>query len=326
MQIYNPTIIPLKNSRKAIYTLLFISLAVFISRTSFSFDKYNDFDLSNSSIPAEKIFHGGPARDGIPSIDNPEFTSSDEASFLSDDDRVLGIIYNGISRAYPIKILNYHEIVNDKFKQKAVVISYCPLCGSGIAFSPQFNHPDIRFGVSGLLYNNDMLLYDHKTQSLWSQIMGTAISGKLKGEKLLTLVLQDTSWGKWKTLFPDTQVLSTNTGYFRNYQHHPYGDYDLNSALYFPVTHTNKRYHAKEKVIGIEINNKFKVYPFTELARTSGEITDYFAGKKLRIEFDAKNRSGAIFHKGKKIPSTTLFWFAWVTFHPDTEIFSIIKK
>lgn len=326
MPVYNPTILPFKNARKVIYTLLIISLAIFVSRTSFSLDQYNDFDLSNSIIPVDQIFHGGPERDGIPSINNPKFIPHRDASFLADDDRILGLFYKNIARAYPIKILNYHEIVNDKFNNESILITYCPLCGSGIAFSPKLGHNNVRFGVSGLLYNSDMLLYDRKTESLWSQIMAVAISGKLKGKKLDRLVMKDTTWRKWKTLFPKTHVLSTDTGYSRNYQRHPYGDYDLNSAIYFPLTHTNKRYHAKEKILAVEINNKFKAYPFSELAKTTGTVTDLFAGKKLQIKFDAKSRTGAVYHNNKEIPATTLFWFAWVAFHPDTDVFSATKK
>lgn len=326
MHIFNPAIIPLKNSRWVIYTLLLVYLIIFLPCTSFSLSKYNEFDLSNSAVPIDKIFHGGPARDGIPSIDNPKFIPPDRASFLTDDDRILGLFYKNIPRAYPIKILNYHEIVNDKFKNEPILITYCPLCGSGVAFSPKSEHANIRFGVSGLLYNSDMLLYDSETESLWSQITGVAISGKLKGKKLDRLVMQDTTWGKWKALFPDTQVLSTNTGYFKNYQRHPYGNYDLNSAIYFPVAHSNKRYHPKEKVLAIEINNRFKAYPFSELAKTTGIVTDLFAGKKMHIKFDAKSRSGSVYHDNKEIQSTTLFWFAWIAFHPDTEIFSVTGK
>lgn len=326
MPIPNPTLIHTKNARWIIYAIFLISIAIFLSKNSLSINKYNDFNLGNSIIPIEQILHGGPPRDGIPSIDNPKFIPHNRATFLNNEDRILGLFYKNIARAYPIKILNYHEIVNDKIKDESIIISYCPLCGSGIAFSPHLDKPDVRFGVSGLLYNSDMLLYDRETESLWSQIMGLAISGKYKGKKLDRLILQDTSWGNWKKLFPNTQVLSTNTGYFRDYQSHPYGNYDLNSAIYFPVKHSSKRYHAKEKVLGIEINNKFKAYPFSELGKTTGSVTDLFAGKKLRIKFNAKNRSGTVFHEGKEIQSTTLFWFAWIAFNPDTEVFSAVKK
>ncbi|NIR48043.1 DUF3179 domain-containing protein, partial [candidate division KSB1 bacterium] len=144
----------------------------------------NGFDLSGSLIPPDEILAGGPPRDGIPAIDNPKFVSPSEADFLQPEDRVLGIDRNGVAKAYPIKIVNWHEIINDRFGDEAVVVTYCPLCGSGVAFSAEINAKATTFGVSGLLYNNDVLLYDRRTKSLWSQLMGKAVTGPLKAEEL----------------------------------------------------------------------------------------------------------------------------------------------
>jgi hypothetical protein len=274
-------------------------------------------------VPREEIFHGGPPRDGIPSIDRPHFVRAGQASFLNSDDRVLGLVCKGVVRAYPIKILNFHEIVNDKINQQAIVISYCPLCGSGIAFKPEDAVGENTFGVSGLLYNSDMLLYVRKTESLWSQIMGTAISGELKGIKLTTLVLANTSWAHWMQQHPDTKVLSTRTGYDRNYDRHPYGKYDVNRALYLPVTNSSARYHPKERVIGLTLGKQVKAYPISELAKQrQARFTDQFAGQTLTIDYDAKSQSAVIFDaQNRPLPSTTLFWFAWFAFHPQTAVF-----
>jgi hypothetical protein len=130
----------------------------------------NGFILDEPLIPAGAIEKGGPPRDGIPSIDSPLFVAASEASFLDPEDRVLGITQGGKSKAYPVKILNWHEIVNDWLNQQPVVVTYCPLCGSGIAFSAMVGGRRLSFGVSGLLYNSDVLLYDRQTGSLWSQI------------------------------------------------------------------------------------------------------------------------------------------------------------
>ena len=141
----------------------------------------NGFDLTDSLVPADEIRSGGIPRDAIPSINEPSFVSADEAGFLRDGDRIIGVHRNGVAKAYWIGILEWHEIVNDVFGDEAVLISYCPLCNTGMVFSVQ--NPNVRFsfGVSGLLYNSDLLLYDRQTNSLWSQIMGQAITGPLKG-------------------------------------------------------------------------------------------------------------------------------------------------
>ncbi len=284
-------------------------------------NEYNDFDLSDSLIPINEIHHGGPPRDGIPSIDKPVFVDASKASFLKNNDDVLGLSFNGINKAYPIRILNWHEIVNDKFNKESVLVSYCPLCGTGMIFKPSASQ---EFGVSGLLYNSDMLLYDRETESLWSQILGKAISGPLKGLELKMLPSEHTSWLAWKTRHPDTQVLSTITGYSRDYSRNPYQGYELSKGLYFPVKFSSMKYHPKERVIGIKIGNQTKAYPFAELSKLeNNQIQDTFADQTITIHFDVKNRSGTITDQNNKpIPIVNSFWFAWYAFHPETKIYN----
>ena len=134
----------------------------------------NGFDLTDTLIPEHLIEAGGPPRDGIPAIDEPLFVDSSRAG-LSDTDRVLGLSFGAVARAYPVRILNWHEIVNDRIADQPVAVTYCPLCGSGMAFDARVGGQITRFGVSGLLYNSDVLLYDRRTGSLWSQIMARAV-------------------------------------------------------------------------------------------------------------------------------------------------------
>jgi len=162
--------------------------------------------------------------------------------------------------------MDYQEIVNDQFNGKPVVITYCPLCGSGVSFDADIDGQKRTFGVSGLLYNSDVLLYDRETESLWSQIMFEAISGPSKGTLLIPIITTTTTWKKWKALHPDTKVLSTQTGHSRNYDRSPYGNYNQERGLYFPVKNQSDKYHPKEWVIGIKIGNKYKAYPFSPIA------------------------------------------------------------
>lgn len=281
------------------------------------------FDLSNASIPVEEIKDGGPPKDGIPSIDNPEFKKA-SAMQLDESTRVLGVKVNNVAKAYPIPIMNYHEIVNDDFAGQPVVVTYCPLCGSGIAFDASIAGEKKTFGVSGLLYNSDVLLYDRQTESLWSQIMMQAVSGPMEGKELEMVPTMNTSWGEWKRKYPDTWVLTENTGYQRDYTSSPYQGYEKSRQLYFDVEHQDERFHPKETVVGVEINGKFKAYPFSELEKVkNGKLRDKFQGEELVINYQRDSQSATINNsQGKELPALTTFWFAWYAFHPETEVFT----
>ena len=143
---------------------------------------------------------------------------------MGDDDIVIGVTFSGESRAYPIRILNWHEIANDRVGGTDILVSYCPLCGTGIVFDSRINGKVHTFGVSGLLYNSDLLMYERGTKesSLWAQILGEAVVGPLTGTKLTVLPSVQTTWGEWKAQHPDTKVLDVNTGYSRDYGRNPY--------------------------------------------------------------------------------------------------------
>lgn len=307
---------------KRLATILLTSALLVTAGTAFAQTK-NGFDLSGALVPAAQIVSGGPPRDGIPAIDRPKFVKVAEARFLQGDDRVLGIARNGIARAYPVRILNWHEIVNDSFGADPIAVTFCPLCGTGVAFISEAGGKPLRFGVSGLLYNSDVLLYDRQTQSLWSQILAQAVSGPLKGARLTPVVLAHTRWADWKQRHPETQVLSTDTGFARDYNRDPYAGYAQDPGILFPVSGQSRRYHLKEQVIGVEVGGTFKAYPFVELAKIrGGTVTDTVGGKRLTLRFDPEHRTGTVFDaQGKEIPSVIAYWFAWYAFHHDTEVF-----
>ena len=283
-------------------------------------ENMNGFKLDDTLVPVDQIHNGGVSRDGIPALDLPTILKGSSARFLSDEDRVLGVNRNGIARAYPIKILNYHEIVNDDFNGAGVLVSFCPLCGSGIAFAVDVERGG--FGVSGLLYNSDVLMYDRKTESLWSQILGQAISGPAKGARLETIPVSNTNWEIWRQRYPGTKVLSPETGYGRNYDRDPYADYRRSGRLWFPVAAKDRRLKPKSMVVGIDLDGQFKAYPLDELPDAKTSVDDSFAGQKLTVKYDKSSASANVFDaSGREWPSVTLFWFAWVAFHPDTEVY-----
>ncbi|AGA33529.1 hypothetical protein TVNIR_1868 [Thioalkalivibrio nitratireducens DSM 14787] len=282
----------------------------------------NGFDVSNSAVPLDEIHRGGPPRDGIPALTDPEFIGAGGAHGLRDDDRVLGVFRNGVAKAYPLGIMNYHEVVNDLFGAEPIAVTYCPLCFTGIAF--QAGQPDgsrRTFGVSGLLYNSDVLLYDRETESLWSQIAARAIAGPRRGETLAMVPLANTTWEAWHAEHPDTRVLSRDTDYARNYDRDPYAAYAEDEALMFPVRFRMQAMHPKTPVLGVRIGDHARAYPFAEFPETGRHrVEDTLGGEVITLDVDADAQTGRVFDsRGEELTSLIAFWFAWFAFHPETE-------
>lgn len=280
------------------------------------------FDYSKHSIPINEIHGGGPPKDGIPALFDPKFILAKEASYLNPSDRVLGLYLNGEAKAYPIRILNWHELVNDTVGGRDVLVSYCPLCGTGMAFDARLEGKKYLFGVSGKLYNSNVLIYDRETESLWSQIMREAVTGPMTGTKLTLLPLIHTTWEAWTSNYPNTEVLSPRTGFKRNYGDSPYDSYESNQALMFPVNHHDARLEQKSWVLGVIINDKAKAYAFKGLRQKDSLIKDKVGGQEITVHYDEKNQSAVVKDlEGNILPSTQAYWFAWAAFYPDTELY-----
>jgi hypothetical protein len=178
------------------------------------------------------------------------------------------------------------------------------------------------FGVSGRLYKSNVLLYDHQTDSLWSQLMNQAISGPLAGKNLVKLPAIRTKWKTWKERNPTTLVLSDDTGYSRDYAIDPYEDYYRIGTIMFPVGNVRKDLSAKERVLGIEIGQKAKAYPLDRLRTNPGILNDRLGSIPIQIEVNSEGEIVAVRdEKGNPISSTFAYWFAWQAFYPDTEVF-----
>ena len=296
-------------------------LLLFCLVVSYKAYALNGFDLSQASIPIEEIHEGGPPKDGIPSIDKPQFESVIQANWLQADEMVIGVVYNGIAKAYPIRILNWHEIVNDEFAGEPLLVTYCPLCGTGIVFLPPQGG---QFGVSGLLYNSDVLLYDRNTESLWSQILAQAVVGERLGEKLSIVPSRFIRWREWLRDYPKTLVLSRITGHNRDYSRDPYLGYDETPLVFFPVANKpDDTLYSKERVIGITLDGVAKAYPFSSLEKNDKEVFEDMVGDtKINVHWSKAGDSAWITDvDGNDLPIVDGFWFAWYAFHPDTLIF-----
>ncbi len=298
-----------------------IALAVALCATA---KTLNGFDVSNSILPRGSLVSGGPPRDGIPAIHEPRYVAGSEASFMRPDDVVLGLVIDGAAVAYPRHILNWHELVNDVVNGEPVLVSYCPLCGTGMAFSSTVKGEARQFGVSGLLYNNDLVFYDRSTESLWSQIDRKAVAGPLVGEELEQLPLLTTTWQAWRQAQPQTRVLSDDQGVKRNYRHDPYSGYETTSQLFFKTLRQTPRvFHTKERVLGVEHNGESWAFAFSTLRQLDADrVTQTIGGEQVTIAWDATNESAAAYAAdGSLMPATVAFWFAWYNFHPQTKIF-----
>jgi hypothetical protein len=273
-------------------------------------------------IDPNKIRSGGPPKDGIPSIDNPKFVSVDDADkWIQDNELVLALIYDGVKRVYPLQILVWHEIVNDNINGKAILVTYCPLCGSGIAYEPIINEQEVKFGTSGKLYNSNLIMYDRLTDSYWTQIDGIAVVGELTGTKLKPISIDTVTWGNWKSAHPNSEVLSQQTGFSRAYGNDPYGSYYEDSFLIFPVENSDDRIHSKTVIFGIEFNGKYKAYQESDLIENP-EIIDTIDNVNIIVTRDSAGIVKIVnSDTNEEIVKERDFWFAWYAFHPDTELY-----
>lgn len=300
---------------------------------------------------------GGPGKDGIPSIDKPGFLSAEEADpTLAEGDIVMGVFHKGQARAYPQKILVWHEIVNDTLGGDNISVTYCPLTGTGMGFF----RGNTEFGVSGRLVNSNMLMYDRATDTYWPQILATGIRGPLAGETLQELGVVWTTWGKWKSRYPDSQVLSSRTGHARNYRQDPYGAYNPKSGYYaeksppiMPVMNESSmneasgKFPPKKEFFGIRTAGEALAVDMEILAqqgvmhyRSHGEVFLIVYDQGLDtawafrgppgqgvedlsvgdIDFSTKGPTAPVLDSLEPVIGFKVFWFAWQAFYPKSVI------
>jgi Protein of unknown function (DUF3179) len=247
-----------------------------------------DTDFSNHSVLLDEFVGGGPPKDGIPSIDNPEFVSVDDGDrFLDPREPVAVVEVDGDVRAYPIQILIWHEIVNDEIGGEPVAVTYCPLCNSTVAFSRVVDGEPVEFGTTGMLRASDLVMYDRATESWWQQITAEAVVGERTGTTLDVLPSQILSWEELRRVHPDAQVLSRDTGFERDYGSSPYGGYDrdLDSRPFLLEGEPDRSLPPKERVAAVRTDESAVVYPFSGL-REEAPVNDQLDGEPIVVFFD----------------------------------------
>lgn len=250
------------------------------------------------SVPTSRLVSGGVPKDGIPALTDPVFVAPEQATYLTDDSRVIGVRMGDEILAIPHNILWHHEIVNLNREGLQLAVTYCPLTGSSLAFDRSVVG-GAEFGVSGLLFQNNLVMYDRNSQeSLWPQMNREAGCGIRDETQLAMRSVIEMTWEGWRSLHPDTKVISASTGFSRNYQPagYPYGNYEEpdNAALLFRMPIDNRR-PPKERVLGIPIDGGI-AFPFGAL--DTGEysvVTTTSGGRDVVVFWDRANRSAMAF-------------------------------
>ncbi|MCI4665564.1 MAG: DUF3179 domain-containing protein [Neomegalonema sp.] len=232
-------------------------------------------DFSKSSIDYSEIFDGGPAKDGIPAIDTPAFIPIKSASGIGEREPIVSVKIGGEARAYPIRYLIWHEIVNDEFGKRKVTITFCPLCNSAIVFDGTIGERSFTFGVSGKLRKSDMIMYDRQTESWWQQFTGEAIVGEMLGAKLKVIPSVMESWAEFKAANPGGLVMARPTAYLRAYGRNPYRRYDSSSS---PFLYRGENPPHGVPALARVVRIKDRAWPLSRL-RKRGELSE--AGVKL---------------------------------------------
>ena len=312
-------------------------------------------------IRLEEIAWGGVRKDGIPALVNPTHTGAAEAEYLDDDELVFGVEINGDARAYPLRILDWHEMFNDVVGGVPVALAYCTLCGSGILYEtlqPPRTEPLI-FGSSGFLYRSNKLMYDRQTHSLWNQFTGRPVVGPLTGSgiKLMVRPVAITSWKNWLRRHPETMVLSLDTGYARDYTPgRPYGAYFDSPDLMFPALVPDKRLKPKDYVFALRAGDREKAWPLSAF-KDGAVINDTVGPLDVVLIGDATTRTVRAYGAGgrdfaavadqpdsviadgetwkveedalvgaggqrlKRLAGHIAYWFAWRGFRPEAPLY-----
>ena len=254
-------------------------------------------DWTRRTIDLEELQVGIPSsdpRDSIPPLDAPEYESVRSAAAWLDD-REPGVLFTegDDSRFFPLRILTFHEVVNDTIGARPVVVTFCPLCNTAVVFDSRVDGEALRLGVSGLLRNSDLVMWDSATDSLWQQINGEGIVGAHAGAQLELLSSSVVRWGDFADAFPDGQVLSQQTGFSRNYGQNPYEGYSSSTRPFLFEGDVDERYPALERVVGVTVTGDDKAFPFSVIAEAK-VVNDVVGGRPIVVLWGAEDTADAL--------------------------------
>lgn len=289
------------------------------------------FDLSDSLVPAEVVVAAGVPKDGIPALTDPAAMRVEDADILGGEawtkylvpgDRVVGVAVEGEARAYPLRVLNWHEVANDVLGGRPIAVTYSPLCDSVVVFDRRVDGEVLEFGVSGLLFNSNLLMYDRRHgggESLWSQLQRRAVAGPAAraGRRLSALPCSVVTWRQWRERYPDTTVIRPEPGFARRYRRDPYGSYFSNGRLRFPVRPLPPEDGPglMSRVVVARTENGQWIFPLD-----AGEgIRTLDVDGRATLTLDGLARPPTVSveaGEGEQLEIIHAFWFAWYATHP----------
>ena len=255
-------------------------------------------------IPTSNVVDGGPGKDGIPALEQPNFALATAVTAVQPDDLVVVVRDRTQVKAYPEDIMDYHEIVNDGSTDDPFVVSYCPLTASAIGWKGKVADANPTFGVSGLLYNSNLLLYDRQTDTVWSQMLQTAVNGPRIGQRAEAVQIIETKFSTLRSMYPDALVMTRDTGHVRNYDNYPYGDYRESGELLFRTAPRAPLLHAKERAIGIHSQSTAKIYQIAGFGDTTQVINEQFEGQSIVVVGNTALDLAAIYNR--ELPDGTI--------------------
>lgn len=255
-------------------------------------------DWTKRTIDLSELIKGRPEadpRDLIVPLDEPRFETVEGASeWLEGREPVALVQFNGEARVYPLRILTWHEVINDEVNGVPIAVTYCPLCNSAVAFERTVDGQVLRFGTSGLLRNSDLVMWDRQTESLWQQITGEGIVGELAGTQLKFVPMGIVAWEDVQARFPDSKVLSRDTGFAAPYGQNPYFGYDQGLLGTFLFDgEIDDRFPAFERVVGVRVGETTRAYPFSALSEKRA-ANDVLAGEPVLVVWGADDTASAL--------------------------------
>lgn len=276
-------------------------------------------------VPLEQVRQGVPGpdpRDRIRALRRPEHVAASGARDLRDDDRVLALVVGEEAVAYPVHVLDAHELVNDRVGGLPVLVTWCPLCRSAMAFERVVAGEERTFGVSGYLYRSAVLMYDHASETFWSQIAARAVVGPLTGERLVERPVTVLTWAGFCARHPQGRVLALHASEDLGaaaYRQDRYGPYHASRRLMFEVDAYDRRLELKDEVLGVVRGGVAHAWSLAHLRGRAGETPAPVGGEALRLRYDSATDAAEVLDAaGEPVPSLRCSWFAWYAFHPDT--------
>lgn len=277
---------------------------------------------TESRIRLDQVEWGGVRVNGIPPLVNPASLPAADAAYLKDSHIVFGLALGGQARAYPKRILAWHEMARDTLNGQNICLVYCTLCGTVIPYLAQSSMGPHTFGTSGLLYESSKLMFDEETNSLWSTLQGQPVIGRLakSGIQLEFVNVVTTTWGEWKAAHPNTTVLSLETGHRRNYgEGVAYRDYFATDDLMFEVSRKDSRLEKKAEVLAIRIPQRKPLAISIRYLLKHPEFKTAHEGAAIEVRTSAQGATEVLVD-GKPFPAHRSFWFAWYTQFPETAL------